>query len=219
MDKGLALCLHSIIISFMLSYLLPHLFSSLITIESFNTLHQHVFLFQSDLTAGKVNEFDYQSGECISLRAQTFIFISWSSLNLCIFLFLSEVVEFYYLIGECISLRAQVWSKTLPMYNNRSFHSFLFLYDFMFYPWTTLFFFYHTVLSLSLLSRAITLYNLWRQWMNFYVLLFQSDFTACEVDEFYCQSGECISADFKCDVYMDCMDGSDELNCKNIYNK
>lgn len=41
-----------------------------------------------------------------------------------------------------------------------------------------------------------------------------SNIISCSHDEFQCADGNCISASFKCDGDSDCMDESDEINCR-----
>ena len=40
--------------------------------------------------------------------------------------------------------------------------------------------------------------------------------TECAGNEFKCDSGQCIPADWRCDGYSDCEDGSDEKCGKNM---
>jgi hypothetical protein len=37
----------------------------------------------------------------------------------------------------------------------------------------------------------------------------------CMVGEFRCTNGQCISKGDKCDIKVDCFDGSDETNCED----
>lgn len=41
----------------------------------------------------------------------------------------------------------------------------------------------------------------------------------CPTGQFRCGSGECISDTLKCNLYNDCADGSDELNCTYNYGE
>lgn len=36
----------------------------------------------------------------------------------------------------------------------------------------------------------------------------------CQLGEFECRTGECVSEKYLCDFSRDCLDGSDEKNCK-----
>lgn len=36
----------------------------------------------------------------------------------------------------------------------------------------------------------------------------------CTVNEFECQPGECINITSKCDGSIDCIEGTDEINCR-----
>lgn len=38
----------------------------------------------------------------------------------------------------------------------------------------------------------------------------------CHDDEFLCHDGMCIPQSWKCDMKWDCIDGSDELNCRKF---
>ena len=37
----------------------------------------------------------------------------------------------------------------------------------------------------------------------------------CDLDQFRCDSGQCVEADMVCDGFYQCDDGSDEAKCKN----
>lgn len=37
--------------------------------------------------------------------------------------------------------------------------------------------------------------------------------SACSINEFHCNDGNCVSLSWKCDLEPDCSDGSDEADC------
>lgn len=41
-------------------------------------------------------------------------------------------------------------------------------------------------------------------------------FPVCRPNEFRCDSGQCVDKHFECDGYVDCLDESDELHCREL---
>ena len=49
----------------------------------------------------------------------------------------------------------------------------------------------------------------------FLELLFQNQ-TACSSEEFTCTDGTCVPLHFRCDLKADCLDRSDEEDCRKV---
>lgn len=52
------------------------------------------------------------------------------------------------------------------------------------------------------------------QGFNGFSLVIYEGNTTCRPDQFKCDNRDCIYISLKCDGYIDCMDGSDEANCR-----
>ena len=67
----------------------------------------------------------------------------------------------------------------------------------------------------------LLLMTLWPNLTSWYVYheCFQCDCIACRDDQFQCaNTGRCIPANWICDGYNNCGDGSDERNCSELYS-
>jgi len=69
-------------------------------------------------------------------------------------------------------------------------------------------------------SSAVTLLisRILKEYLYMFMVFACAESNSCDAGEFRCDDGECISRLWRCDLELDCEDGSDERGCGIQYS-